>query len=58
LEEASAPNNSFSSEEKKAFGKSTPPVFWRASANIVGAATSLLKLPTFDAAVSGPDQVH
>ena len=37
---------------------STPPVFRRASANAVESAVDLSEPSTFDAAVSGPDQVH
>uniref|UniRef100_A0AAV1UJL0 Integrase catalytic domain-containing protein n=1 Tax=Peronospora matthiolae TaxID=2874970 RepID=A0AAV1UJL0_9STRA len=45
-------------EETKDSGDSTPPVFWRASANAVEAAVDLSEPSTFEAAVSGPDQVH
>ena len=60
LEEASAPDNHSSSqeEEEKESGESTPPVFWRASANAAEIAQDLSEPLTFDAAVSGPDQVH
>ena len=34
------------------------PVFWRASANAVETASDLSEPSTFEAAVSGPDQVH
>ena len=37
---------------------STPPKFWRASANAVEQATDLSDPSTFEAAVNGPDQVH
>uniref|UniRef100_H3HA46 Integrase catalytic domain-containing protein n=1 Tax=Phytophthora ramorum TaxID=164328 RepID=H3HA46_PHYRM len=37
---------------------STPPVFWRASANAVEAAADLSEPTTFQEAVNGPDQVH
>ncbi|KAG4222827.1 hypothetical protein PC116_g28701 [Phytophthora cactorum] len=39
-------------------GDSTPPVFWRASANAVEAAMDLSEPSTFQEAVNGPDQVH
>ncbi|KAG2954619.1 hypothetical protein PC119_g27970 [Phytophthora cactorum] len=66
LEEASAPNASSphradADEEKKSGDQdeeSTPPVFWRASANAVEAAVDLSEPLTFQEAVSGPDQVH
>uniref|UniRef100_A0AAV1UXD7 Polyprotein n=1 Tax=Peronospora matthiolae TaxID=2874970 RepID=A0AAV1UXD7_9STRA len=62
LEESSAPENNSSrqeeDEETKDSGDSTPPVFWRASANAVEAAVDLSEPSTFEAAVSGPDQVH
>ena len=45
-------------EETKNADASTPPVFWRASANAVETAVDLSKTLTFEAAVSGPDQVH
>ncbi|KAG3230737.1 hypothetical protein PI124_g24165 [Phytophthora idaei] len=63
LEEASAPNDS-SPHRAGADGEeqsgdqdeeSTPPVFWRASAN---AAVDLSEPMTFQEAVNGPDQVH
>jgi len=60
LEEASAPTN-FSSQEEKCedFGEeSTPRAFWHASANAVEAAVDLSEPSTFQEAVSGPDQVH
>ncbi|KAG3053635.1 hypothetical protein PI125_g25984 [Phytophthora idaei] len=48
-------------EEKDAHddedGDSTPPVFWRASANAVEAG-DLSETTTFQDAVNGPDQVH
>ena len=60
LEESSAPDNSSShqEEEMKDSDESTPPVLWRASANDVETATDLSEPSTFEAAVSGPDQVH
>uniref|UniRef100_A0AAV1VDV7 Reverse transcriptase Ty1/copia-type domain-containing protein n=1 Tax=Peronospora matthiolae TaxID=2874970 RepID=A0AAV1VDV7_9STRA len=62
LEESSAPENNSSrqeeDEETKDSGDSTPPVFWRASANAVEAAVDLSEPSAFEAAVSGPDQVH
>ena len=64
LEEASAPENRSSrrtNEEVKSDGlhdAPTSPVFWYASANAVEAATDLSEPSTFEAAVSGPDQVH
>uniref|UniRef100_A0AAV1TQS9 Reverse transcriptase Ty1/copia-type domain-containing protein n=1 Tax=Peronospora matthiolae TaxID=2874970 RepID=A0AAV1TQS9_9STRA len=62
LEESSAPENNSSrqeeDEETKDSDDSTPPVFWRASANAVEAAVDLSEPSTFEAAVSGPDQVH
>uniref|UniRef100_A0AAV1UCL1 Reverse transcriptase Ty1/copia-type domain-containing protein n=1 Tax=Peronospora matthiolae TaxID=2874970 RepID=A0AAV1UCL1_9STRA len=62
LEESSAPENNSSRQEEddetKDSGDSTPPVFWRASANAVEAAVDLSEPSTFEAAVSGPDQVH
>uniref|UniRef100_A0AAV1UKJ8 Integrase catalytic domain-containing protein n=1 Tax=Peronospora matthiolae TaxID=2874970 RepID=A0AAV1UKJ8_9STRA len=62
LEESSAPENNSSREEEdeetKDSGDSTPPVFWRTSANAVEAAVELSEPSTFEAAVSGPDQVH
>uniref|UniRef100_A0AAV1UF45 Integrase catalytic domain-containing protein n=1 Tax=Peronospora matthiolae TaxID=2874970 RepID=A0AAV1UF45_9STRA len=62
LEESNAPENNSSrqeeDEETKDSGDSTPPVFWRASANAVEAAVDLSEPSTFEAAVSGPDQVH
>ncbi|KAG3032285.1 hypothetical protein PC121_g24407 [Phytophthora cactorum] len=67
LEEASAPDSSSSShrvdadEEEKSGDQdeeSTPPVFWRASANAVEAAVDLSEPSTFQEAVNGPDQVH
>uniref|UniRef100_A0AAV1VET7 Reverse transcriptase Ty1/copia-type domain-containing protein n=1 Tax=Peronospora matthiolae TaxID=2874970 RepID=A0AAV1VET7_9STRA len=62
LEESSAPENNSSrqeeDEETKDSSDSTPPVFWRASANAVEAAVDLSEPSTFEAAVSGPDQVH
>ena len=45
-------------EETKNADASTPPVFWRASANAVDTAVTLPEQLTFEAAVSGPDQVH
>ncbi|KAG2957085.1 hypothetical protein PC118_g24186 [Phytophthora cactorum] len=67
LEEASAPYSSSSShrvdadEEEKSGDQdeeSTPPVFWRASANAVEATVDLSEPSTFQEAVNGPDQVH
>ncbi|KAG3035045.1 hypothetical protein PC121_g24270 [Phytophthora cactorum] len=67
LEEASAPDSSSSlhrvgaDEEEKSGDQdeeSTPPVFWRASANAVEAAMDLSEPSTFQEAVNGPDQVH
>uniref|UniRef100_A0AAV1U9T2 Reverse transcriptase Ty1/copia-type domain-containing protein n=1 Tax=Peronospora matthiolae TaxID=2874970 RepID=A0AAV1U9T2_9STRA len=62
LEESSAPENNSSHQEEdnetKDSGDSIPPVFWRASANAVEAAVDLSEPSTFEAAVSGPDQVH
>uniref|UniRef100_A0AAV1TVX6 Reverse transcriptase Ty1/copia-type domain-containing protein n=1 Tax=Peronospora matthiolae TaxID=2874970 RepID=A0AAV1TVX6_9STRA len=62
LEESSASENNSSrqeeGEETKDSVDSTPPVFWRASANAVEAAVDLSEPSTFEAAVSGPDQVH
>uniref|UniRef100_H3H9T4 Uncharacterized protein n=1 Tax=Phytophthora ramorum TaxID=164328 RepID=H3H9T4_PHYRM len=68
LEEASAPDVSSSrraepDEEEKSGDQdeddaSTPPVFWRASANAVEAAADLSEPTTFQEAVNGPDQVH
>uniref|UniRef100_A0AAV1TF82 Retroviral polymerase SH3-like domain-containing protein n=1 Tax=Peronospora matthiolae TaxID=2874970 RepID=A0AAV1TF82_9STRA len=62
LEESSAPENNSSrqeeDEETKDSGDSTPPVFWRASANAVEAAVDLSEPSTFEAAVSGPDHVR
>ncbi|KAG3046805.1 hypothetical protein PC122_g24254 [Phytophthora cactorum] len=67
LEEASAPDSSSSShrvdtdEEEKSGDQdeeSTPPVFWRASANAVEATVDLSEPSTFQEAVNGPDQVH
>ncbi|KAG3018278.1 hypothetical protein PC121_g25011 [Phytophthora cactorum] len=65
LEEASAPNYSSphradADEEEKSGDEdddSTPPVFWRASANAVEAG-DLSEPTTFQEAVNGPDQVH
>ncbi|KAG2810460.1 hypothetical protein PC113_g23763 [Phytophthora cactorum] len=66
LEEASAPNGSSphradANEEEKSGDQdeeSTPPVFWRASANAVEATVDLSEPSTFQEAVNGPDQVH
>ncbi|KAG3030404.1 hypothetical protein PC121_g24500 [Phytophthora cactorum] len=66
LEEASAPNGSSphradADKEEKSGDQdeeSTPPVFWRASANAVEAAVDLSEPSTFQEAVNGPDQVH
>ncbi|KAG3048663.1 hypothetical protein PC122_g23768 [Phytophthora cactorum] len=66
LEEASAPNDyspqqADADEEEKSGDQdeeSTPPVFWRASANAVEATVDLSEPSTFQEAVSGPDQVH
>ncbi|KAG2758456.1 hypothetical protein Pcac1_g29407 [Phytophthora cactorum] len=65
LEEASAPNYSSphraDADEEEKHGDedddSTPPVFWRASANAVEAG-DLSEPTTFQEAVNGPDQVH
>ncbi|POM72839.1 mitochondrial protein [Phytophthora palmivora] len=68
LEEASAPGTdsdnqdqeeSSSSEEGKSEDNdsSTPPMFWRASANAVDASDSA-EPKTFQEAVNGPDQAH
>ncbi|KAG2758595.1 Retrovirus-related Pol polyprotein from transposon TNT 1-94 [Phytophthora cactorum] len=65
LEEASAPNYSSphraDADEEEKHGDedddSTPPVFWRASANAVEAG-DLSDPTTFQEAVNGPDQVH
>ncbi|KAG2959322.1 hypothetical protein PC119_g26745 [Phytophthora cactorum] len=65
LEEASAPNYSSphraDADEEEKHGDedddSTPPVFWRASANAVEAG-DLSEPTTFQKAVNGPDQVH
>ena len=60
LEESSAPDSNSSrqeeDEETKDSDESTPP--WRASANAVETAPDLSEPSTFEAAVSGPDQVH
>uniref|UniRef100_A0AAV1VN52 Integrase catalytic domain-containing protein n=1 Tax=Peronospora matthiolae TaxID=2874970 RepID=A0AAV1VN52_9STRA len=62
LEESSAPDNHTThqeeDEETKNADASTPPVFWRASANAIETAVDLSEPSTFEAAVSGPDQVH
>uniref|UniRef100_A0AAV1TI94 Reverse transcriptase Ty1/copia-type domain-containing protein n=1 Tax=Peronospora matthiolae TaxID=2874970 RepID=A0AAV1TI94_9STRA len=62
LEESSAPDNHTTQqeedEETKNADASTPPVFWRASANAIETAVDLSEPSTFEAAVSGPDQVH
>ena len=62
LEESSAPDNYMAhreeEEETKNADASTPPVFWRASANSIETAVDLSEPSTFEAAVSGPDQVH
>uniref|UniRef100_A0AAV1THG6 Reverse transcriptase Ty1/copia-type domain-containing protein n=1 Tax=Peronospora matthiolae TaxID=2874970 RepID=A0AAV1THG6_9STRA len=62
LEESSAPDTHTiqqeEDEETKNADASTPPVFWRASANAVETAVDLSEPSTFEAAVSGPDQVH
>ncbi|KAG3198623.1 hypothetical protein PC129_g24292 [Phytophthora cactorum] len=65
LEEASAPDSSShrvdADEEEKSGDQdeeSTPPVFWRASANAVEATVDLSEPSTFQEAVNGPDQVH
>ncbi|KAG3151275.1 hypothetical protein PC128_g23014 [Phytophthora cactorum] len=66
LEEASAPNDyspqqADADEEEKSGDQdeeSTPPVFWRASANAVEAAVDSSEPSTFQEAVNGPDQVH
>ena len=60
LEESSAPDSNSSrqeeDEETKDSDESTPPVFWRA--NAVETAADLSGPSPFEAAVSGPDQVH
>uniref|UniRef100_A0AAV1UE66 Reverse transcriptase Ty1/copia-type domain-containing protein n=1 Tax=Peronospora matthiolae TaxID=2874970 RepID=A0AAV1UE66_9STRA len=62
LEESSAPDNHTThqeeDEETKNADASTPPVFWRVSANVIETAVDLSEPSTFEAAVSGPDQVH
>uniref|UniRef100_A0AAV1VG84 Reverse transcriptase Ty1/copia-type domain-containing protein n=1 Tax=Peronospora matthiolae TaxID=2874970 RepID=A0AAV1VG84_9STRA len=62
LEESSAPDNHTThqdkDEETKKADASTPPVFWRASANAIETAVDSTEPSTFEAAVSGPDQVH
>uniref|UniRef100_A0AAV1TCV4 Integrase catalytic domain-containing protein n=1 Tax=Peronospora matthiolae TaxID=2874970 RepID=A0AAV1TCV4_9STRA len=62
LEESSAPDNHTThqeeDEETKNADASTPPVFWRASANAIETAVDLSEPSTFEAAVSGTDQVH
>uniref|UniRef100_A0AAV1TSR5 Integrase catalytic domain-containing protein n=1 Tax=Peronospora matthiolae TaxID=2874970 RepID=A0AAV1TSR5_9STRA len=61
-EESSAPNNHVAhqeeGEETKNADASTPPSFWRASANAIKIAADLSEPSTLEAAVSGPDQVH
>uniref|UniRef100_A0AAV1TF55 Integrase catalytic domain-containing protein n=1 Tax=Peronospora matthiolae TaxID=2874970 RepID=A0AAV1TF55_9STRA len=62
LEESSAPDSHTThqeeDEETKNADASTPPVFWRASANAIETAVDLSEPSTFEAAVSGTDQVH
>uniref|UniRef100_A0AAV1U9M7 Reverse transcriptase Ty1/copia-type domain-containing protein n=1 Tax=Peronospora matthiolae TaxID=2874970 RepID=A0AAV1U9M7_9STRA len=62
LEESSAPDNHTThqeeDEETKNADASTTPVFWRVSANVIETAVDLSEPSTFEAAVSGPDQVH
>uniref|UniRef100_A0AAV1TI22 Integrase catalytic domain-containing protein n=1 Tax=Peronospora matthiolae TaxID=2874970 RepID=A0AAV1TI22_9STRA len=62
LEKSSAPESNSSrqeeDEETKDSDESTPPVFCCASANAVETAADLLKPSTFEAAVSGLDQVY
>ena len=62
LEESSAPDNFTAhqeeDEETKNADASTPPVFWSVSANDIETAVDLSEPSTFEAAVSGPDQVH
>ena len=62
LEASSAPDSNSSrqeeDEETKDSDESTPPMFWRASVNAVETAADLSELSIFEAAVSGPDQVH
>uniref|UniRef100_A0AAV1TKX7 Reverse transcriptase Ty1/copia-type domain-containing protein n=1 Tax=Peronospora matthiolae TaxID=2874970 RepID=A0AAV1TKX7_9STRA len=62
LEESSTPDNHTTHQEEdeeiKNADASTPPVFWRASANAIETAVDLSEPSTFEAAVSGPDQVH
>uniref|UniRef100_A0AAV1T6J6 Reverse transcriptase Ty1/copia-type domain-containing protein n=1 Tax=Peronospora matthiolae TaxID=2874970 RepID=A0AAV1T6J6_9STRA len=62
LEESSAPDNHTTHqeeyEETKNADASTPPVFWRASANAIETAVDLSEPSTFKDAVSVPDQAH
>uniref|UniRef100_A0AAV1TCT9 Integrase catalytic domain-containing protein n=1 Tax=Peronospora matthiolae TaxID=2874970 RepID=A0AAV1TCT9_9STRA len=62
LEESSAPKNYMAhqveEEETKNADASTPPVFWLASANAIETAVDLSEPSTFEAVMSGPDQVH
>ena len=64
LEEASAPENPSSrriDEEEKSedlHDEPTLSAFWHASANALEASTDLSEPLTYEAAVSGPDQVH
>uniref|UniRef100_A0AAV1UAA0 Integrase catalytic domain-containing protein n=1 Tax=Peronospora matthiolae TaxID=2874970 RepID=A0AAV1UAA0_9STRA len=62
LEESSAPDNHTThqeeDEETNNADASTTPVFWRVSANVIETAVDLSEPSTFEAAVSGPDQVH
>ncbi|CAH0476233.1 unnamed protein product [Peronospora belbahrii] len=45
-------------KETKESDELTPPVFWRASANAVETAADFSEPSTFEAAATGPDQVH
>uniref|UniRef100_A0AAV1VNP0 Integrase catalytic domain-containing protein n=1 Tax=Peronospora matthiolae TaxID=2874970 RepID=A0AAV1VNP0_9STRA len=60
--ESSAPDIHTTHQEEDAdienADASTPPVFWRASANAIETAVDSSEPSTFEAAVSGPDQVH
>uniref|UniRef100_A0AAV1VIV9 Retroviral polymerase SH3-like domain-containing protein n=1 Tax=Peronospora matthiolae TaxID=2874970 RepID=A0AAV1VIV9_9STRA len=62
LVESSTPDSNSSCLEEDAETKdsveSTPPVFWRASANAVETAAGLLESSTSEAAVRIPDKVH
>ena len=62
LEASSAPDSNSSRQEEdektKDSDESTPPMCWRVIANAVETAMDLSELSIFEAAVSGPDQVH